>query len=105
VRVGTGFYEASSALAAIRTGIDNERTGVALERILDGPRTDGRQVGGDRLKTSPRRYGEEHPRSELRHKSITVGKDYGLGEEIQTPAGSAGSARAGVVLVRSLVGQ
>jgi len=94
VRVGAGFYEASgSRLAAIRKAIDNDRTGSALQRILDSLRADGWEVGGDRLKTSPRGYDADHPRIELlRHKSLTVGKDYGFGEDIQT-AGLADRVR------------
>lgn len=87
VRVGAGFYEASAPrLAAIRAAIDHERTGSALEAIVDDVRSDGWEVGGDRLKTSPRGYDADHPRIELlRHKSLTVGKDYGFGDEIQEP--------------------
>jgi uncharacterized protein (TIGR02453 family) len=88
VRVGAGYYEASGArLAAIRAAIDNELTGPVLEGILDGLRSDGWEVGGERLKTSPRGYDADHPRIELlRHKSLSVGKDYGFGEEIQSPS-------------------
>jgi uncharacterized protein (TIGR02453 family) len=87
VRVGAGFYDASSErLAAIRAGIDDDHQGPALERILEGLGDEGWQVGGDRLKTSPRGYDADHPRIELlRHKSLTVGKDYGFGEELQRP--------------------
>jgi uncharacterized protein (TIGR02453 family) len=84
VRVGAGYYEASGArLAAIRAAIDNELTGPALESLLDGLRADRWEVGGERLKTSPRGYGADHPRIELlRHKSLSVGKDYGFDEDI-----------------------
>jgi uncharacterized protein (TIGR02453 family) len=87
VRVGAGYYEASSArLAAIRSAIDNEHTGAALGRLLDELRSDGWSVGGEQLKTSPRGYDADHPRIELlRHKSLTVGKDYGFGDDIRQP--------------------
>jgi uncharacterized protein (TIGR02453 family) len=94
VRVGAGYYEASGArLAAIRAAIDNELTGPVLERLLDGLSADGWEVGGDRLKTCPRGYDADHPRiGLLRYKSLSVGKDYGFGEDIQT-AGLADRVR------------
>jgi uncharacterized protein (TIGR02453 family) len=87
VRVSAGYYEASgSRLAAIRAAIDDERRGVELEAILDSLRADGWDIGGERLKTSPRGYDADHPRIELlRHKSLSASKDYGFGEDIQSP--------------------
>ncbi len=87
VRVGAGFYEASGErLAAFREAIDDELRGAALERILDRMRADGWEVGGDRLKTSPRGYDATHPRIELlRHRSMTLGKSYGFDRVIHTP--------------------
>jgi len=87
VRTGAGFYEASSAgLAAVRAAIDEELTGQELERILDTLRADGWDVGGDRLKTSPRGYAADHPRIELlRHRSLTAGRSHGFEPVIHTP--------------------
>jgi uncharacterized protein (TIGR02453 family) len=60
VRVGAGVYHAESArLAAIRTAIDHDLTGPALERILSDL---------------------------LRHKSLYVGRGYGFDGVIHTPA-------------------
>lgn len=80
VRVGAGFYEASGArLASIREAIVDQRRGAELEEILATLTTAGWDVGGDRLKTSPRGYDADHPRIELlRHKSMTLGKSYGF---------------------------
>ncbi|WP_020390524.1 DUF2461 domain-containing protein [Kribbella catacumbae] len=80
VRVGAGFYEASAdRLARIRTAIDEERRGSELEKLLADLQTDGWELGGDRLKTTPRGYDAGHPRIELlRHKSMTLGKSYGF---------------------------
>lgn len=80
VRTGGGFYEASSSdLARIRSSIDVEATGKQLQAILAKLEKAGFSIGGQRLKTSPRGYDADHPRIELlRHKSITVGKDYGF---------------------------
>ena len=87
VRTGAGFYDASAAdLARIRSSIANELTGEQLPKILTKLTRAGFTVGGDRLKTSPRGYDADHPRIELlRHKSLTVGKDYGFDPIIHTP--------------------
>lgn len=87
VRVGGGFYDASSErLAGIRAAIDDERTGAALVRILDALVADGWTLGGETLKTSPRGYDADHPRIDLlRHKSMTLGRDYGFEKVIHTP--------------------
>ena len=87
VRTGAGFYEASSErLAAVRSAIDHDRTGPELEAILGTLEADGWQIGGDRLKTSPRGYDVDHPRIELlRHKSLTVGRSHGFEPIIHTP--------------------
>lgn len=87
VRTGAGFYEASSPrLAAYREAVAEEKTGRALERILKKLEKDGWEIGGDRLKTSPRGYDAEHPRIELlRHRSLTVGRSHGFEPVVHTP--------------------
>jgi uncharacterized protein (TIGR02453 family) len=87
VRVGVGFYEASSArLANIRDAIDDKRRGAELERILEALQSEGWALGGDKLKTSPRGYDADHPRIELlRHKSMSLGKDYGFEPVVHAP--------------------
>jgi uncharacterized protein (DUF2461 family) len=43
-------------------------------------------IGGHVLKTSPRGYDPSHPRINLlRHKSLTIGHDYGFEPIIHTP--------------------
>lgn len=88
VRTGAGFYDASSAdLARIRESIAHEATGTQLERILAKLAKAGFTIGGDRLKTSPRGYDADHPRIELlRHRSLTVGHDYGFDKVIHSEA-------------------
>jgi uncharacterized protein (TIGR02453 family) len=80
VRVGVGFYEASTdRLASVRAAIDDDAHGSDLEGILAGLVGAGWQLGGETLKTAPRGYDVEHPRIELlRHKSMTLGKDLGF---------------------------
>jgi uncharacterized protein (TIGR02453 family) len=86
VRVGVGFYEASSdRLAAIRAAIDDEGHGADLESILAGLTSAGWELGGEQLKTAPRGYDVDHPRiALLRHKSITLGKDHGFAPVIHS---------------------
>ena len=92
VRVGAGFYDADSArLASYRAAVADDRTGPELEKILRKLTKAGWEVGGDRLKTSPRGYDADHPRIELlRHKSLTIGRNYGFEPFIHTRA--SGSA-------------
>src|SRR6476661_3228434 len=57
VRTGAGFYESSGPrLAAYRAAAAHERFGPELEGILAALEQEGFEVGGDRLKTTPRGY-------------------------------------------------
>ncbi|MDT5337076.1 MAG: hypothetical protein QOD90_2581 [Mycobacterium sp.] len=87
VRTGAGFYDASATdLARIRASIVNDLTGEQLLKIVAKLKRAGFTVGGDRLKTSPRGFDADHPRIDLlRHRSLTVGKDYGFEPIIYTP--------------------
>lgn len=86
VFVGAGFYEASSArLAVIREAMVDEAHGGQLVGILAKLEKSGWKIGGETLKTAPRGYDVDHPRIELlRHKSLTVGVDYGFEPFIHT---------------------
>jgi uncharacterized protein (TIGR02453 family) len=88
VFVGAGFYEASSArLGLIREAMADEAYGTQLLEILTGLESDGWKVGGETLKTAPRGYDTDHPRIELlRHKSLTIGREYGFDPVIHSPA-------------------
>ncbi len=87
VRVGAGFYDASAdRLAAIRQAIDEQLHGAELVRIIDVLEAAGWEVGGDQLKTAPRGWPADHPRiGLLRHKSLTVMRDYGFDQVIHSP--------------------
>jgi uncharacterized protein (TIGR02453 family) len=87
VRVGVGFYEAGSPrLAALREAISEERRGKQLRGIIDALVAEGWELGGERLKTSPRGYDADHPRIDLlRHKSLSMGRSYGFEPVIHTP--------------------
>ena len=72
VRTGAGFYEASGPRLA---ALPRRRSPTTLRRRAreDPPRAgaEGLQIGGDRLKTTPRGYDADHPRIDLlRHKSL-----------------------------------
>ena len=88
VRVGVGFYEASSPrLARIREAVAEDRRGKELEIIIAALLAEGWTLGGDKLKTSPRGYDADHPRIDLlRHRSMTLGRSYGFEPVIHTPA-------------------
>ena len=87
LRTGAGFYEASGTrLAAFREAVAHERFGPELEALVAGLEQQGFEVGGERLKTSPRGFDSDHPRIELlRHKSLTLNRSHGFGPEIHTP--------------------
>jgi len=87
VRTGGGFYEASGPrLAAYREAVAHDRFGPQLDEILATLEGRGFEVGGDRLKTTPRGYAADHPRIELlRHRSLTVGHPLGFEPVIHTP--------------------
>ncbi|MGV9710108.1 DUF2461 domain-containing protein [Gordonia sp. NPDC003424] len=88
VRVGAGFYDATAErLAAIRAAIVHDKHGPELQRILRKLSRSGWEVGGNQLKTAPRGFDVDHPRIELlRHKSLTVMRDYGFDEVIHSRA-------------------
>ena len=86
VMVAGGFYHASpDALARYRRAVADDVRGPELERLLAGLRRSGWEIGGDRLKTSPRGFDADHPRIELlRHRSLTVHKSYGFEQVIHS---------------------
>jgi uncharacterized protein (TIGR02453 family) len=79
-RAGAGFYDASGPrLAALRQAMAHDLHGPRLEKVLAGLVSDGFEVSGDRLKTSPRGYAADHPRIELlRHRTLFAGRRYGF---------------------------
>ena len=55
-------------------------------KLLRSLQRKGFELGGERLKTSPRGYDADHPRIDLlRHKTMTLGKSYGFEPVIHTP--------------------
>ena len=70
--VAGGYYQmAGDQIARFRVAVDEERRGDELGRRLRKLEKAGLTVAGDRLKTRPRGYDEDHPRIELlRHRSL-----------------------------------
>jgi uncharacterized protein (TIGR02453 family) len=87
VRTGAGFYRADPPqLAAYRAAVAHDLTGAQLDQIVTGLRAGGWDVGGDRLKTSPRGYDADHPRIDLlRHRSLYAGRSLGFEPVIHSP--------------------
>ena len=86
VRTGAGFYDATGPrIASIREAIDDDRRGNDLAQMLKKLEANGWVIGGHVLKTAPRGYDLSHPRINLlRHKSLTIGHDYGFEPIIHT---------------------
>ncbi len=86
LRVGAGYYHAGGPdLSRIRTAIDTDHSGEELVRIVAALESDGFEVRGEQLKTTPRGFSADHPRIDLlRYKSMALGKSYGF-ENLDTP--------------------
>jgi uncharacterized protein (TIGR02453 family) len=86
LRVGGGYYHAGGPdLSRIRTAIDTDHSGEELVRIVRALESDGFEVRGEQLKTTPRGFSADHPRIDLlRYKSMALGKSYGF-ENLNTP--------------------
>ncbi|MEV0586231.1 DUF2461 domain-containing protein [Nonomuraea sp. NPDC050310] len=74
---GGCYSTASDQVARFRAAIDNELTGVPLEKLVEELRGEGYAISGERLKTKPRGFDESHPRIDLlRHKSLYAGSRF-----------------------------
>jgi uncharacterized protein (TIGR02453 family) len=76
---GGGFHAHSSdQIERYRVAVDTTASGEDLAALVSALSTDGFDIGGERLKTRPRGYPEDHPRIELlRHKTLTASKSFG----------------------------
>jgi uncharacterized protein (TIGR02453 family) len=88
VRTGGGCYDMSGPrLGAYRDAVADDKTGAQLTRITNKLIKAGWELGGERLKTTPRGYDAEHRRIDLlRHKSLHAGKSYAFEPVIHTAA-------------------
>ncbi|WP_344857018.1 DUF2461 domain-containing protein [Planomonospora alba] len=84
---GAGTYSVQGErLARYREAVDEEITGVPLARIVGEIRAAGHTIEGDRLKTRPRGFPEDHPRLELlRHRSLYAGRRFEPEPWVHTP--------------------
>ena len=77
---GAGYYSmAKDQLERFRAAVDDDTTGVQLERICAALTKRGFGIGAmSELKTAPRGYSKDHPRIELIRRGGLVGsKDFG----------------------------
>ncbi|MFC4111398.1 DUF2461 domain-containing protein [Nonomuraea zeae] len=76
--IAGGIYtQASDQVARFRAAVDEDLSGKALESITDALTAAGYALYGERLKTKPRGFTEDHPRIELlRHKSLYAGVSF-----------------------------
>ncbi|MGQ4598253.1 TIGR02453 family protein [Nocardia sp. R6R-6] len=102
--VGGGFYQASPGqLEQLRATIDDDVRGTELVTILAKLTRVGFTVGGEKLKTRPKGYDDDHPRIDLlRHKSLSCSKDFGAPAWLETPQ-AAKEVRATWEAMRPLV--
>ena len=84
---GLGTYVmAKDQLERFRQAVADDRTGVALEAVVEQVRGSGIEVTGrEVLKTAPRGYSKDHPRIEwLRHKSLIAWREWSAGAWLGT---------------------
>ncbi|MFC4007943.1 DUF2461 domain-containing protein [Nonomuraea purpurea] len=71
---GGCYTRASDQVARYRAAVDEDLTGKPLSSITDALVSAGYVLEGERLKTRPRGFDEDHPRIDLlRHKSLYAG--------------------------------
>jgi uncharacterized protein (TIGR02453 family) len=92
---GGRFHLETAEIARFRTAVDDQASGSALVKVLDGLRKKGFEVGGDQLVRVPKPYDREHPRADLlRHKSLISWVDHAPAEWLHTPAARHEVAKA-----------
>jgi len=86
--VGGGYHSHTPAqLARYRNSVDASGTGESLRHIVEAVSAAGFMVEGEKLKTVPRGYPQDHPRAELlKHKSLSAATDLGQPAWLATPA-------------------
>jgi uncharacterized protein (TIGR02453 family) len=86
--VAAGYWQtAGDQVARLREAVADDRSGPALEGIVEKLEAQGYEVSGTQLKTCPRGYAPDHPRLRLlRHKTLVAGRDFGAPPWLSTPA-------------------
>jgi uncharacterized protein (TIGR02453 family) len=85
--VGGGYHSHTPAQTTrFRGAVDAPASGGDLARIVDDLRSGGYAIEGERLKTVPREFAQDHPRGELlKFKSLTAGRALGTPEWLGQP--------------------
>ena len=86
LRVAAGYYATGSdQVERYRRAVADDIPGAALERIVADLRGQGHEVAGHQLKTTPRGYPKDHPRSDLlRHRSLYAARSWEPAEWLHT---------------------
>ncbi|WP_113702398.1 DUF2461 domain-containing protein [Nonomuraea lactucae] len=73
-----GLYsQAPDQIARYRAAVDADLTGAPLQAVVAALSAAGYAVEGERLKTRPRGFADDHPRIDLlRHKSLYAGRRF-----------------------------
>ncbi|WP_188191672.1 DUF2461 domain-containing protein [Nonomuraea sp. SYSU D8015] len=83
---GGCYTQASDQVARYRAAVDEDLTGKPLSAITDALTAAGYEVLGERLKTKPRGFADDHPRIDLlRHKSLYAGIRFEPEPWVHTP--------------------
>lgn len=85
--LGAGYHEmASDQVQRFRESVDDDTLGTQLGDVLAGIEAAGHTVSGERLKTKPRGYADDHPRLDLlRYKTLTAMHDFAPDDWLHTP--------------------
>lgn len=77
--LAVGYHRmASDQVSRYREAVDDDRSGPGLAQLTNRLQEQGYEVGGDRLKTRPRGYPDDHPRIDLlRHRSLVGFVEFG----------------------------
>lgn len=74
---GGVYTQASDQVARFRAAVAEDISGKPLEAVVGALSAAGYAVDGERLKTRPRGFADDHPRIELlRHKSLYAGRRF-----------------------------
>ncbi|ABM10218.1 DUF2461 domain-containing protein [Paenarthrobacter aurescens] len=103
--IGGGYHSHTPAqLARFRAAVDAPDSGLELQKIVEAVAAKGFAIEGEKLKTVPRGFDQDHPRAELlKHKSLSAGVEVGQPDWLSTPAAKDRIAARWEVL-RPLVG-
>ncbi len=84
--VGGGFYDmAPDQIDRYRRAVDEDVTAHPLELAIAGAVSAKLVLGGAALTRIPSGYAKDHPRADLlRHKSLTLGREFGFPDWITT---------------------